>query len=198
MFAGTVAGRFRSLGSFGNIQFVSYTVQSGDTLSGIADQFGVDMNTIAAQNMISDPNQISVGQQLDIPMEDAQFNAYYNQIASSPAEFTPAQIAAAGSTAMVPQASSNPAIIPTPKSLQATQSNVVVNPQTAPAVQNPLVGFFQGATFGINNVLFYGSIAAVVIFIVIPYLRKPAPKYAKNEPVHDNPVSEGDGHGDDL
>jgi len=67
-----------------------------------------------------------------------------------------------------------------------------VNPQTAPAVQNPVVGFFQGTTFGINNVLFYGSIAAVVIFIVIPYLRKPAPKYAKNEPVHDNPVNEGD------
>jgi LysM repeat protein len=85
--------RIKSLRGFGAIQFISYTVQAGDTLSGIANQFGVDMNTIAAQNMITDPNVITVGQQLDIPMEDTQFNAYYNSIATSPAEFTPAQIA---------------------------------------------------------------------------------------------------------
>jgi LysM repeat protein len=177
MFAGTIAGRFRSLGSFGNIQFVSYTVQSGDTLNAIADHFGVDMNTIAMQNNITDPNVISAGQQLDIPMEDAQFNAYYASIANTSPEFTPAQIAAAGSTSNIPQTSGAPAVVPTPKSLQAQQS----------------AGFFQGATFGINNVLFYGSIAAIIIFVVIPYLRKPAvPKVAHNEP------HEGDGHGDDI
>lgn len=192
MFAGTIAGRFRSLGSFGNIQFVSYTVQSGDTLNAIADHFGVDMNTIAMQNNITDPNVISAGQQLDIPMEDAQFNAYYASIANTSPEFTPAQIAAAGSTSNIPQTSGAPAVVPTPKSLQAQQSAMVPS-GTTPAAQNPIAGFFQGATFGINNVLFYGSIAAIIIFVVIPYLRKPAvPKVAHNEP------HEGDGHGDDI
>lgn len=41
-----------------------YTVQSGDTLSGIADRFSTSVNTLAHLNNISNPNRIYVGQRL--------------------------------------------------------------------------------------------------------------------------------------
>lgn len=46
---------------------VTRTVQPGDTLSGIADEFGVDLASIASANGISDPALIFVGQVLTIP-----------------------------------------------------------------------------------------------------------------------------------
>jgi LysM repeat protein len=45
----------------------SYTVRSGDTLSGIASRYGTTVSAIASANGISNPNRISVGQQLTIP-----------------------------------------------------------------------------------------------------------------------------------
>jgi LysM repeat protein len=47
----------------------TYEVQAGDTLSGIADQFGVDLEALAAANDISDPDLIYPGQVLIIPAE---------------------------------------------------------------------------------------------------------------------------------
>ena len=44
-----------------------YIVQSGDTLSIIADRFSVSMNDLMSANNISDPNTIQAGQQLVIP-----------------------------------------------------------------------------------------------------------------------------------
>lgn len=44
-----------------------YIVQSGDTLSGIAANYGTDYQTLANYNGIADPNVISVGQQIRIP-----------------------------------------------------------------------------------------------------------------------------------
>lgn len=41
-----------------------YTVEPGDTLSGIASYLGVDVNTLAANNGIANPNLIYAGQQL--------------------------------------------------------------------------------------------------------------------------------------
>ena len=49
-----------------NGKAVVYTVAAGDTLIGIASRFGVDFRKIAQWNNISDPNMISVGQQLTI------------------------------------------------------------------------------------------------------------------------------------
>ena len=47
----------------------TYEVQAGDTLSGIADQFGVDLETLAEANDITDPDLIYPGQVLIIPAE---------------------------------------------------------------------------------------------------------------------------------
>lgn len=44
-----------------------YTVQCGDTLSGIAKQYGVSVQAIAAANSISNPNLIVAGDDLCIP-----------------------------------------------------------------------------------------------------------------------------------
>lgn len=44
----------------------SYTVQSGDTLSGIASQFGMNYSQLAQINNIANPNQIYVGQVLQL------------------------------------------------------------------------------------------------------------------------------------
>jgi len=44
----------------------TYTVQSGDTLSEIAQKYGTTANAIASQNGINNPNLISVGQKLSI------------------------------------------------------------------------------------------------------------------------------------
>jgi len=45
----------------------TYVVQNGDTLSGIALQFGVDQGQLAAANNLSDPFPITVGQTLTVP-----------------------------------------------------------------------------------------------------------------------------------
>lgn len=45
---------------------ISYTVQDGDTVSTIANKFGVSEDTILWQNDLSSKNQIKVGQTLDI------------------------------------------------------------------------------------------------------------------------------------
>lgn len=43
-----------------------YIVKAGDTLSGIADKFGVTVDYLAEKNGIADPNVIYVGQKIYI------------------------------------------------------------------------------------------------------------------------------------
>lgn len=45
----------------------TYTVQPGDTLFTIAQRFGTTISAITAANNLSNPNQLSVGQELIIP-----------------------------------------------------------------------------------------------------------------------------------
>ncbi len=49
---------------------VSYTVQSGDTLSAIASRFDSRISDIRNANRIEDPNRLQVGQTLFIPQRD--------------------------------------------------------------------------------------------------------------------------------
>ena len=45
----------------------TYVIQSGDTLSSIADRFSISLNDLMTANSITDPNTIQAGQQLIIP-----------------------------------------------------------------------------------------------------------------------------------
>ena len=53
----------------------TYTVQSGDTLSGIAKKYSVTVAKLAAYNGIADANSIRVGQIIKIPPEDWEIPA---------------------------------------------------------------------------------------------------------------------------
>ncbi len=48
----------------------TYTVQPGDTLSGIASRFDVTVDAIVRANNIADPNSLSEGQVLTIPARE--------------------------------------------------------------------------------------------------------------------------------
>ncbi len=50
----------------------TYTVQQGDTLSGIAARFGLSAAAIARTNGIADPDRIPAGQRLKIPRASAE------------------------------------------------------------------------------------------------------------------------------
>lgn len=48
------------------ITYTNHTIKSGDTLGGIANKYGVSVETITKDNNITDPNKISEGQVLKI------------------------------------------------------------------------------------------------------------------------------------
>lgn len=62
-----------------NSAAVTYTVQSGDTLSAIADRYNTTVNTIASLSRISNPNLIYVGQVLTIKAGNASQSAATKQ-----------------------------------------------------------------------------------------------------------------------
>ncbi len=51
----------------------SYTVKSGDTLSGIADRFDIKLNKLIDINKIENPDRLDVGKQLTIPAPKLKF-----------------------------------------------------------------------------------------------------------------------------
>ena len=59
-------GDIRGRGTVSATQTVTYTVKSGDTLSGIAAKYGTTYQHLAAVNGIANPNKIYVGQVLKI------------------------------------------------------------------------------------------------------------------------------------
>ena len=63
--------------------YQTYTVKSGDTLSGIGSKFGVSYQKIAADNNISNPNLIHPGQVLKIYTDQSQQPVYETYIVKS-------------------------------------------------------------------------------------------------------------------
>ena len=59
------------------------TVQSGDTVAKLADQYHSSVDAIKEKNQLADPNMIVVGQQLDIPNDDQNGNDDDNQTGNS-------------------------------------------------------------------------------------------------------------------
>ena len=51
--------------------FEEYTVQQGDSLSSIAQQFGTTADEIARINGLTDPNTLNVGQKLQVPRPES-------------------------------------------------------------------------------------------------------------------------------
>ena len=68
-----------------NSAVASYTVQSGDTLSGIASQFGMSYSQLAQINNIANPNRIYVGQVLRV---NGQATSYQAPAAASHGNYT--------------------------------------------------------------------------------------------------------------
>lgn len=52
---------------FERLEFEAHTVQSGETLSGIAREYGITLDTLVSFNQISDSRRVQVGTQFDIP-----------------------------------------------------------------------------------------------------------------------------------
>lgn len=65
------SGSSGSASSGGESFACTYTVRNGDTLSGIAVQYGTTVQALATANGISNPNVISVGQVLKVPCKSA-------------------------------------------------------------------------------------------------------------------------------
>ena len=73
----------------------TYTVRAGDTISNIADEFGIAMEELMAANRLQDPNELSVWQVLVIPeVEGAGTAPDANETQSPEATSTPAAAAA--------------------------------------------------------------------------------------------------------
>ncbi|MDQ3704640.1 MAG: LysM peptidoglycan-binding domain-containing protein [Chloroflexota bacterium] len=83
---------------------VTYVVKAGDTLSGIADMFGLTVDDIVRANSIADPNALQVGQVLTIPgrkQTEASANATGTaqaEVTASPSSGTPSPVIVPAST----------------------------------------------------------------------------------------------------
>ena len=61
----------------------SHIVQSGDTLSGIASIYGVNVDAILAANELLDPNFLSIGQEIVLPDAPEQYTSNFKIIPDS-------------------------------------------------------------------------------------------------------------------
>ena len=60
-----------------------HVVQSGDTLIGIANQYGISLNTLLENNELIDPNILSVGQSINLPDLPQQYTPDFKIIPDS-------------------------------------------------------------------------------------------------------------------
>ncbi len=73
-----------------------YSIQSGDTLLEIAQQFGVTVDLLVSKNDIDDPESLQIGQELIIPFTAEELEAYNEgrTVASTDASDTEAELEA--------------------------------------------------------------------------------------------------------
>ena len=102
----------------------TYTIKKGDTLSGIAKQYGTDVNTLATTNKIANPNLIQAGATLNISKPTAPVSTIPVQNLTTP---TP--------TATVPTAP-KPTINP---NIQSQANSLLAKAQTMVAQPEPTV-----------------------------------------------------------
>ena len=57
--------------------YITYVIQPGDTLSGIAQRYGTTYQTLAALNGITNPNLIYAGQTIRVPEDSTPAARYY-------------------------------------------------------------------------------------------------------------------------
>lgn len=69
-----------------------YVIQPGDTLSSIAQQFGVDVIQIIEANNLLDPENLIVGSEIIIPGAQSEATATEGEAAESTAEGTPGSV----------------------------------------------------------------------------------------------------------
>ena len=95
----------------------SHQIQPGDTLSEIAEIYGVSVNTLARYNGIADPNSIFIGEDIAIPAADGGQSADVSAPAVTSATYTVADgdslwdIASSLGTTVEQLLSANPQII---------------------------------------------------------------------------------------
>ena len=56
--------------------YITYVIQSGDTLSGIAARYGTTVSELTRLNGISDPDRIYAGNTLKVPESGASYQTY--------------------------------------------------------------------------------------------------------------------------
>ncbi len=85
----------------------TYIVQRGDSLSGIAKQFGVSSAALAAFNNITDPDKIQAGQKLKLPQPgDVVVTLAPTTVAPAPTTTRPKTTIAPTTTAPTPTGTS--------------------------------------------------------------------------------------------
>lgn len=61
-----------------------YTIESGDTLSRIAQQFGIDVDLLASENGLNKEGTLQIGDNLIIPFTDEELKEYYGVDENAP------------------------------------------------------------------------------------------------------------------
>lgn len=87
----------------------SYTIQAGDTLSQIAEHYGIGLSQLKAANPGIDPNRIRIGKQLTIPAPYQQRTSQPAGYASPPLRSIQREPQTTPQSSLKPQYKSNPA-----------------------------------------------------------------------------------------
>lgn len=111
----------------------TYTVQAGDTVSQIAYQHGTTVSDIVAQNHLSNPNLIYVGDKLEISMPAFNRQTYTQAPVKTPVQ-TPVKTPVEQPKAPQVQQQQTQPVQSTQREVQNPQ---VQQPQTQPQVQQP-------------------------------------------------------------